>query len=66
LINIQESSPPSSREVHPNEYEVRQTFQEACVNEQGAPGQADKKESIQRVEARTDNLRGTQKRSPSI
>lgn len=33
---FQKSPSPSSREVHPNKQEVKQRWQEACINEQGA------------------------------
>jgi len=40
----------------------RQKCQEACMDEQGAPGQTQtQKESLQKVEARTGNLGGIQK-----
>ncbi|PKU36933.1 hypothetical protein llap_12767 [Limosa lapponica baueri] len=57
LVSIQGAPPPSSRVVHPNKEEVRQKCQEACMDEQGAPGQAQKqKGGLQRVEARTGRL----------
>lgn len=34
------SVPPSSGVMPPSKEEVRQTCQEVCVDEQGAPGQA--------------------------
>ena len=39
LCDIQGSPPPSSTELLPNELEVRQNYQEACVDEQVAPSQ---------------------------
>lgn len=43
--------------MQPDKEEARQKCQEACVNEQGAPGQNQRqKESLQRVEARTGCL----------
>ncbi|PKU31590.1 hypothetical protein llap_18105 [Limosa lapponica baueri] len=38
LVSIQGSPPPSSGAVYPNKEEVRQKIQEACMDEQGAPG----------------------------
>ncbi|GAB0205450.1 hypothetical protein GRJ2_003010600 [Grus japonensis] len=52
--------------THPNKEEVRQKCQEACVDEQGAPGQSQtKKGSLQRVEARAGSLGGIQRNCPS-
>jgi len=57
LVNIQGSPPPSSGAMLPNKEEARQKHQEACMNEQGAPGQTQaQKESLQRVEASTGSL----------
>jgi len=39
LVNIQGSRPPSSGAMHPNKEEGGQKRQEACMAEQGAPGQ---------------------------
>ena len=67
LVNILGSPPAGSREHHPNEYEVRQKSQEACADEQGAPGQTlIQTRSLQRVETRTGNLGETWKHCPSI
>ncbi|PKU46491.1 rna-directed dna polymerase from mobile element jockey- hypothetical protein [Limosa lapponica baueri] len=45
-----------------NKEEVGQKHQEACMDEQGAPGQSQtQKGSLQRVEARTGSLRGIQR-----
>lgn len=42
------------RSDYPNKDEVRQICQEACVDEQGSPGQTQTlKESLQRVKTRT-------------
>jgi len=38
-VNIQ-GSPPPSLAMHPNEEKVRQKCQEACMDEQRAPGQS--------------------------
>jgi len=46
--------------MHPNKEAVRQKKQEAYMDEQGAPGQA-QKGSLQRVEARTGGLGGIQR-----
>jgi len=47
--------------MHPSKEEVRQKCQEACMGEQGAPGQTQtQKGSLQRVEARTGSLGGIQ------
>ncbi|PKU45851.1 a-kinase anchor protein 7 isoform gamma [Limosa lapponica baueri] len=55
------NEPPSSGVVHPKK-EVRQERQEACMDEQGAPGQDQKqKGGLQRVEARTGRLGGIQR-----
>jgi len=52
--------------LHPNKEEVRQKHQEACMDEQGAPGQPPtQKESLQRMDARTGSLGGTQRCCPS-
>ncbi|PKU39374.1 rna-directed dna polymerase from mobile element jockey-like [Limosa lapponica baueri] len=54
LVSIQGSTPPSSRAVYPKKEAVRQNCQKACMDEQGAPGQAQmQKGSLQMVEART-------------
>jgi len=37
LIDVQESSPPSSEMNHPDEQEIKERQQEACMNEQDAP-----------------------------
>ncbi|PKU31591.1 hypothetical protein llap_18106 [Limosa lapponica baueri] len=53
LVDTEGSPSPSSRAVHPNEQEVKQKRQEACVDEQGVPGQTQaQKGSMQKVEAR--------------
>ncbi|GAB0182327.1 hypothetical protein GRJ2_000698000 [Grus japonensis] len=63
LVSIHESPPPSSGAIHPKKEEVKQKCQEACMDEQGAPGQAQtKKGSLQRVEA---SLGGIQRNCPS-
>ncbi|KAK4819916.1 hypothetical protein QYF61_014651 [Mycteria americana] len=52
--------------MHANKEEVRQKHQEACMDEQGAPGQIQtQKGSLQRVEARTGNLGRIQSNCPS-
>ena len=38
LVGIQGPSPPSPEAVHPKKKEGRQEFQEASVDQQGAPG----------------------------
>jgi len=38
LFNIQGSPSPRSRVVHLNKKELRQKYQEACMDEQGTPG----------------------------
>ena len=43
LLHIQGSHLPSSREVRPNEQQVRPKCQEACVDEEGAPEQTQTK-----------------------
>jgi len=49
LVNIQGSCPPSSRAAQSNK-EVRQKYQEACMDEQGAPGQSQtQKGNLQRM-----------------
>ena len=56
------STSPSSGAMHPNKEEVRQKHQEACMDEQGAPGQAQTQTgSLQRVEARTGSLGGIER-----
>lgn len=40
LIDSQGSCLLISRTVHPNEQEVQQKYQEACMDEQAAPGNA--------------------------
>jgi len=48
--------------MHPGKEIVRQKRQEACMDEQGAPGQTQTEEgSLQRVEARTGSLAGIQR-----
>jgi len=48
--------------MYPSKEEVRQKFQEACMDEQGAPEQTQaQKGSLQRVEARTGSLGGIQR-----
>ncbi|GAB0178237.1 mitochondrial enolase superfamily member 1 [Grus japonensis] len=50
--------------MHPNKEEVRQKHQEACVDEEGAPGQTQtQKERLQRLEARAGSLRGIQRKN---
>jgi len=45
--------------MHPNKEQVRQKHQEACMDEQGVPGQTQTEErSLQRVEARTEYRQG--------
>ncbi|PKU32048.1 dtw domain-containing protein 2 [Limosa lapponica baueri] len=39
LVSIQESPPPSSGVIYHNKEEVRHKCQEACMDEQGVPGQ---------------------------
>ncbi|GAB0178039.1 nucleoside diphosphate kinase 6 [Grus japonensis] len=52
LANIQGPPPPSSGAIDPNKGEVRQTCLEACMDEQGAPGQTQtQKGSVESVEA---------------
>ncbi|GAB0187151.1 hypothetical protein GRJ2_001180400 [Grus japonensis] len=61
-VCIQGSPPPSSGAMYPNKEEVRQKHQEACMDEQGAPGQTQtQKGSLQRVEARAGSLGGIQR-----
>jgi len=40
LVNTKGSTPPSPGVMHPNKAEVRQKHQEACMDEQGAPGRS--------------------------
>ncbi|PKU46242.1 pecanex-like protein hypothetical protein [Limosa lapponica baueri] len=40
LVGIQGSPPPRSGKEHPKKEEVRQNSQQACMDEQGPPGQA--------------------------
>jgi len=48
--------------MHPNKEEIRQKCQEACMDEQGGPGQTQtQKGNIQRVEARMGILGGIQR-----
>jgi len=62
MVNIQGSPPPSSGAMCPNEEEVSQKCQEACIDEQGAPGQTQtQKGSHQRLKARTGGLGGIQR-----
>ena len=64
LVNIQGSAPPSSSNA--SQKEVRQKCQEACLDEQRAPGQTQaQKGSLQRVKARTGSLGGIQRNCPS-
>ena len=52
--------------MQPNKEEVGPKHQEACMDEQGAPGQTQtQKGSLQRVEARTGGLGGIQRNCPS-
>ncbi|GAB0179943.1 mitochondrial enolase superfamily member 1 [Grus japonensis] len=52
--------------MHPSKGEVRQKRPEACMDEQGAPGQTQtQKGSLPRVEARARSLRGIQRNYPS-
>jgi len=63
---IQGSPPPSTGVMHPNKEKVREKCQEACMDEQVAPGQTPaQKESLQRREARTGGLGGIQRNCPS-
>lgn len=39
LVNVQRSPPPSSGAGHPSKQEFRQKCEEACMDEQGDPGQ---------------------------
>jgi len=48
--------------MHSNKEEVRQNCQEACMDEQGAPGQTQaQKGNLQKVKARIGNLGGIQR-----
>lgn len=56
LFDIQ-GSPPSSGAMHANKEELRHKHLEACMDEQGGPGQTQaEKEGLQEVEARTGSL----------
>lgn len=37
LVDVEGIHPPSSRAVHPNEQEVRQKYQQTCMDQQRAP-----------------------------
>lgn len=55
LVNIQGLSPPGV--IHPNKKEIRQKFQESCMDEQRALGPTQTKKGIlQKVKARKGSL----------
>lgn len=59
LVNIQGSPPPRSEAMQPNKEEIWQKHQEACMEEQGAPGQIQAETGgLQTVEARAGILGG--------
>jgi len=62
LVNIQGSPPSSSGAMDLNKEEVRQKFQEACMDEQGALGQSQaQKGSLQTMKAMTGSMGGIQR-----
>jgi len=53
MVNVQGSPPQSSGMVHPHKEEVKHKCHEACVDEQGAPGQIQaQKGRLKRMEGR--------------
>jgi len=67
LVDVQGSPPPSSREVHPREQKVRPKCLQACMDEQGASGKIRaQKGSMQKVEARADNVGRKQRQSKHV